>query len=101
MPAPERWMSGLSRTPGKRVYVAIRTVGSNPTLSATPLAAMPFRYLLPLLLAALANGCTTAYQKSGPDGGFSETRLDSNVFKVTFDGNGQTTPEEAAELALL
>ena len=27
-------MSGLSRTPGKRVYVAIRTVGSNPTLSA-------------------------------------------------------------------
>ena len=30
----ERWMSGLSRTPGKRVYVESRTVGSNPTLSA-------------------------------------------------------------------
>ena len=28
-------MSGLSRTPGKRVYVESRTVGSNPTLSAT------------------------------------------------------------------
>ena len=27
-------MSGLSRTPGKRVYVAIRTEGSNPSLSA-------------------------------------------------------------------
>ncbi len=27
-------MSGLSRTPGKRVYVESRTVGSNPTLSA-------------------------------------------------------------------
>src|SRR6188768_3087244 len=34
MRSSERWMSGLSRTPGKRVYVAIRTVGSNPTLSA-------------------------------------------------------------------
>ena len=28
-------MSGLSRTPGKRVYVAIRTEGSNPSLSAS------------------------------------------------------------------
>jgi superfamily II DNA helicase RecQ len=28
-------MSGLSRTPGKRVYGESRTVGSNPTLSAT------------------------------------------------------------------
>ena len=27
-------MSGLSRTPGKRVYGESRTVGSNPTLSA-------------------------------------------------------------------
>ena len=32
---PERWMSGLSRTPGKRVYGESRTVGSNPTLSAS------------------------------------------------------------------
>ena len=31
-------MSGLSRTPGKRVYGESRTVGSNPTLSATSLA---------------------------------------------------------------
>ncbi len=28
-------MSGLSRTPGKRVYDESRTVGSNPTLSAS------------------------------------------------------------------
>ena len=31
---PERWMSGLSRTPGKRVYGESRTAGSNPALSA-------------------------------------------------------------------
>ena len=30
----ERWMSGLNRTPGKRVYVSKRTAGSNPALSA-------------------------------------------------------------------
>ena len=28
-------MSGLSRTPGKRVYGESRTAGSNPALSAT------------------------------------------------------------------
>ena len=27
-------MSGLNRTPGKRVYVSKRTAGSNPALSA-------------------------------------------------------------------
>ncbi len=41
MRPPERWMSGLSRTPGKRVYVAIRTVGSNPTLSAKQKSGAP------------------------------------------------------------
>ena len=34
-------MSGLSRTPGKRVYGESRTVGSNPTLSATESAIVP------------------------------------------------------------
>ena len=28
-------MSGLNRTPGKRVYVSKRTAGSNPALSAS------------------------------------------------------------------
>jgi hypothetical protein len=31
---PERWMSGLSHTPGKRAYGESRTAGSNPALSA-------------------------------------------------------------------
>ena len=39
-------MSGLSRTPGKRVYGASRTEGSNPSLSAisrdAPRGAFPF-----------------------------------------------------------
>ncbi len=40
-------MSGLSRTPGKRVYGASRTEGSNPSLSANrrnaPCGAFPFQ----------------------------------------------------------
>jgi hypothetical protein len=31
---PERWLSGLRRTPGKREYLK-STVGSNPSLSAS------------------------------------------------------------------
>lgn len=31
---PERWLSGLRRTPGKREYLN-STVGSNPSLSAS------------------------------------------------------------------
>ena len=34
--AQERWLSGLRRTPGKREYLN-STVGSNPSLSATPI----------------------------------------------------------------
>ena len=42
-------MSGLSRTPGKRVYGESRTVGSNPTLSATT------RYKLLFIISLTGN----------------------------------------------
>ncbi len=59
---------------------------------------------LPLLLAA----CATPYQPRGLSGGFSETRLDTNTFRVAFQGNGFTSRERvevyllrrAAELTL-
>lgn len=50
-----------------------------------------------LLLAA----CATAYQPESFSGGFSETQLDSNVFRVSFKGNGYTRADRAEELALL
>jgi hypothetical protein len=34
-------------------------------------------------------------------GGFSETQLDENVFRVSFRGNGFTSPERVADLGLL
>jgi hypothetical protein len=52
-------------------------------------------------LAILLGGCATTYQPEGLSGGFSETQLDTNVFRVSFRGNGYTRAERAEELALL
>lgn len=52
------------------------------------------------VLLALA-GCATNYQAQSFSGGFSETQLDKNVFKVTFKGNGYTQSERAEDFALL
>lgn len=38
-----------------------------------------------LLVVALV-GCATAYKPEGYGGGFSETRLDASLFKVSFQG---------------
>ena len=46
-------------------------------------------------------GCSTPYQKEGFKGGFSETQIDENVYRVTFKGNGYTHREKASDLALL
>ena len=59
-------------------------------------------------LAVLLTACATPYEPRGLTGGFSETRLDSNTFRVDFTGNGFTSRERvdvyllrrAAELTL-
>ena len=45
------------------------------------------------LIAMLGVGCTTAYQKAGLTGGFVETDLGKNAWRVTFSGNGYTSYE--------
>lgn len=52
-------------------------------------------------LAMLLGGCATTYQPESFSGGFSETQLDTNVFRVSFRGNGYTRAERVEELALL
>ena len=52
-------------------------------------------------LTALMFGCATAYQPEGLSGGFKETQLDENVWRVSFSGNGYTRAEKAEDLALL
>ena len=59
------------------------------------------RILAAISLIAVLGGCATAYQSESLSGGFSETQLDTNVFRVSFRGNGYTRVERAEELALL
>jgi len=54
-----------------------------------------------ILVVAFLQGCATAYQSSGMSGGYSETQLDVNVFKVAFRGNGFTGKERVADFTLL
>lgn len=55
---------------------------------------------LSALLICLAS-CATPYQKTGMSGGYSETQLGENIFRVNFQGNGYTKSERAEDFALL
>ena len=59
------------------------------------------RRSLSISLLALLSACASAYQREGPSGGYSDTQLAPNVFRVSFRGNGYTSPDRADELALL
>lgn len=54
-----------------------------------------------LVIIAALSGCATAYQADGFTGGFTESQLSSNVYRVSFRGNGMTRPEMADDMALL
>ena len=54
-----------------------------------------------VLTAALLAACATPYQQRGATGGFSETQLSENVFRVVFNGNGYTRSERAEDFVLL
>ncbi len=46
-------------------------------------------------------GCATPYQPVGLGGGYSETQLAPDVFRVNVRGNGYTSNERAQDFALL
>lgn len=57
-----------------------------------------------LILAAaicLLSACATEYQPRGLTGGFSETALAPDTYKIVFLGNGFTDPDRANDYALL
>ena len=54
-----------------------------------------------LILIFLNSSCSTKYNKIGFMGGYSETQLSENAFKVSFKGNGYTSKERAADFCLL
>lgn len=57
--------------------------------------------VLILAAAVLLGGCATGYHRVGFSGGFSETQLAEDVFQVSFNGNGYTSGQRAADFALL
>ena len=58
-------------------------------------------YFILLLIGVFLTGCSSTYRPDGYSGGYSEVKLDENVYRVTFRGNGYTDSQKAADLALL
>ncbi|MDG2539817.1 hypothetical protein P5Y53_19210 [Dyella jiangningensis] len=54
-----------------------------------------------VVIAFMLGGCATAYQAKGLTGGFSETVLAPDTFKIDFRGNGYTSAERASDFAVL
>ncbi|MGD0650109.1 MAG: hypothetical protein ABSA97_03045 [Verrucomicrobiia bacterium] len=52
-------------------------------------------------VAVAMTGCATTYHRQSLTGGFTESRLDENVFQVRFAGNAYTSRERAADFCLL
>lgn len=54
-----------------------------------------------VLLCAFISGCATPYKKSGFMGGYSDTKIQDDIFKVKFKGNAFIGRDEVADFALL
>ena len=54
---------------------------------------MILRMLLACVSAAVLAGCATPYQSSGATGGFKELKLQPDIWRVSYSGNGFTTYE--------
>lgn len=59
------------------------------------------RHSIAFVIVAILCGCATKYQSQGFTGGFTETQLDKNVFRVSFQGNGFTRGERTEDMVLL
>jgi hypothetical protein len=60
--------------------------------------AMP-AYALGFLLALLLGGCATGYHPNGAGGGYSDRRLDTDVFYVSFRANSYTSRDAVERYA--
>ena len=53
------------------------------------------------LLGTLVTACATSYQSKGFSGGFEDTQLASDVFRISFSGNAFTSNDRVQNFALL
>ncbi|HEY4272655.1 MAG TPA: hypothetical protein VGM65_11665 [Candidatus Udaeobacter sp.] len=54
-----------------------------------------------LCFAAFLAGCATPYGSSGFLGGYSDTALAPDVYRISFQGNGYTSQERTQDFAIL
>lgn len=61
------------------------------------------KQILILALMVFLTGCATSYKPNGfiGNGGFDETELAPNYYRVSFKGNEKTSRERASDFALL
>jgi hypothetical protein len=52
------------------------------------------------IVVAGLSGCATGYQASGFKGGFSQTKVSEDTYRVLVTGNGYTTSERASQFLL-
>ena len=52
-------------------------------------------------IIVLTSGCATTYQQKGFTGGFTETQLSQDTYRVTFEGNAKTSKDRATDFVLL
>ena len=57
--------------------------------------------ILTVLLCLGLAGCATGYHSKGFTGGYSNMKLQDNIFKVTFRGNAYSSMERTGDFALL
>ena len=57
--------------------------------------------ILGALAALVLTSCATPYAPSNLLGGFSETQLGPDVYKIYFDGNGVTSRQRAQDFVML
>lgn len=53
------------------------------------------------LVGLLVVACATGYHSSGYTGGYTDTQLAPDVFRVSFSGNGYTSSDRVQDFALL
>lgn len=53
------------------------------------------------LALILLSGCATSYHPNSFSGGYTETQLAENIWRVSFEGNGYTRQQRAEDFALL
>lgn len=60
-----------------------------------------YKMVMLCFIAGLLSSCATSYQTVGFTGGYSETQLAPDIFRVVFRGNGYTSRQRSQDFAML